>query len=41
MFFTCNDCNYTFEAAEKPKRCPDCGMIAVRDATAVEIEQNK
>ena len=39
MFFTCKDCNYTFKSAEKPERCPDCGMIAVRDATAAEIEQ--
>jgi len=39
MFFTCNKCKYTFEAADEPERCPDCGMIAVRKATKEEIEE--
>ncbi len=41
MYFTCKDCIYTFEAGVKLERCPDCGMIAVRDATDIEIEQYK
>ena len=41
MIYTCKDCNFTFKAAEKPERCPDCGKIAVRDATGPEIEQYK
>ena len=39
MFFTCNKCKYTFETAETPERCPDCGMIAVRKATKEEIKE--
>lgn len=39
MFFTCNKCKYTFEAADAPERCPDCGMIAVRKATEDEIKE--
>lgn len=39
MFFTCNKCKYTFEAADTPERCQDCGMIAVRKATKEEIEE--
>lgn len=41
MFFTCNRCKYTFEAADVPERCPDCGKIAVRKATEEEIEEYK
>lgn len=41
MVFTCNKCKYTFEAADVPERCSDCGMIAVRKATEEEIEESK
>ena len=41
MFFTCNRCKYTFEVADAPERCPDCGKIAVRKATEEEIEEYK
>ena len=41
MFFTCNRCKYSFEAADVPERCPDCGKIAVRKATEEEIEEDK
>ena len=41
MFFTCNKCKYTFEAADAPERCPDCGKIAIRKATGEEIAQYK
>ena len=30
MFFTCNECKYTFVSEKTPERCPDCGKIAVR-----------
>ena len=39
MFFTCNKCRYTFEAADTTERCPDCGKIAVRKATDEEIKE--
>ena len=39
MFFTCNKCKYTFEVAETPERCPDCGMFTVRKATKEEIKE--
>ena len=41
MFFTCNECKYTFEAEQIPEQCPDCGKIAVRKATEKEIEEYK
>ena len=41
MFFTCNECKYTFVAEKTPERCPDCGKIAVRKATEEEIEEYK
>ena len=34
----CDDCQYTFEAENKPERCPDCGRLKVREATAQEVE---
>ena len=39
MFFTCNECKYTFVSEKTPERCPDCGKIAVRNATEEEIEE--
>lgn len=39
MYFTCKKCKYTFEVADVPERCPDCGMIAVRTATEEEIKE--
>ena len=36
MLFTCEDCLYTFEAAAKPERCPDCGKLMIREATEQE-----
>ena len=41
MFFTCNECKYTFVSEKTPERCPDCGKIAVRKATEEEIEEYK
>ena len=41
MFFTCNECKYTFETEKTPERCPDCGKIAVRKATEEKIEEYK
>lgn len=43
--YHCDACNYTFESAVLPDRCPDCGkqqfsgIPAVRDATAKEIDK--
>ena len=34
----CDDCRYTFEAGNMPERCPDCGKLKVREATAQEVD---
>lgn len=36
MICTCTHCGYTFENAEIPEQCPDCGKYAVRRATEQE-----
>lgn len=41
MFFTCNECKYTFVSEKIPERCPDCGKIAIRKATDEEIAEYK
>lgn len=35
MIYTCENCNYTFEA-EDLSQCPDCGKYTLRPATPEE-----
>ena len=36
MLYHCEHCNYDFKADQATKQCPDCGKIAVREATEEE-----
>lgn len=40
-FFTCEACRYTFIANTDVLRCPDCGKLKVRKASAKEIGEYK
>lgn len=40
-FFTCEACRYTFIVNEDVERCPDCGKVKVRKASAKEIDEYK
>lgn len=40
-FFTCEACRYTFIANEDVERCPDCGKVKVRKASAKAIDEYK
>lgn len=37
--YHCDACNYTFESKDSPFKCPDCGKIAVKDASEEEIKE--
>ena len=39
MIYACNECLFLFEADQEPERCPDCGKVAVREATQSEVEE--
>ncbi len=41
MMYTCNACRYTFEGEDGLQQCPDCGKVALREATAQEVEEYK
>lgn len=36
MLYHCEHCNYDFKADQPTKQCPDCGKMAVREATKEE-----
>jgi len=39
MIYTCNSCRFTFQRAGEVEECPDCGKLAVREATKKEKEE--
>ena len=36
MYYICDHCHYVFSSEAFPHRCPDCGELAIRRATAAE-----
>ena len=39
MIYTCNSCHFTFKWSGKIEACPDCGKLAVREATEKEKDE--
>ena len=39
MFYTCNQCRYTFKKSGKVERCVDCGKPNIRESTKKEKEE--
>lgn len=38
MFYTCNECHFTFTSVSTEK-CPDCGSKQIRKANVVETKE--
>lgn len=36
MYYICKSCKFQFARSKKTDRCPDCGKVAVREATESE-----
>ena len=41
MIYTCDSCFFTFRRTGKVEACPDCGKLAVREATDNEKDEFK
>ena len=39
MIYTCNSCRFTFKRSGKIEVCPDCGKLAIREATEKEKDE--
>ena len=39
MLYACDAWHYLFESSQPETQCPDCGKIAVREATPDEAEE--